>query len=147
MDKYVYSAFRVVYYNSLVSDNVHKSTSQVDTGRPTGGPTRPLTETPPLLAPNVFSYGEVLLQPRFTGERDIPQCRAVKGTAMFPGNVECMTKGLPALALRSSECSQTDTSSLLIPNASVAQLCCSSNISPINMPADSSRFLSRRPEV
>ena len=43
--------------------------------------------------------------------------------------------------------SQTDTSLLLVPNVSIAQTCCSSNISWVKEPADSTRFLSARHEV
>ena len=40
----------------------------------------------------------------------------------------------------SSECSQTETSSLLMPNVSIAQVRCSSNISWVKEPADSTIF-------
>ena len=53
---------RMVYYISMVSNAVHRSTSQVDTR----GPTSPLTETPSLLAPNVSDCAEVVSLPSFT---------------------------------------------------------------------------------
>ena len=40
--------------------------------------------------------------------------------------------------------SQTETSSTLAPNASVARKCCSSQVSPVQKPAESASFLSRR---
>ena len=49
MDKHVHSALRIVYYNSLVSDNVHKSTSQVDTG-----------QIPPVTQKFCFSQGSLV---------------------------------------------------------------------------------------
>ena len=87
-----------VYYTSLVSDAVHKSTAQVDTGRPTSPPAEP----PPLFTPNVFDCVGVSLQPRITDESDVRQCRVVRGTTMSPGNVECVAKERTALAPRPS---------------------------------------------
>ena len=52
-----------------------------------------------------------------------------QGHDHVPGNVECKTKEHTALAPGSIGCSQTETSPLLVPNVSIAQMCCSSNIS------------------
>ena len=96
--EFVRDIIEKLYYVGLVSDAVHKSTAQVDTGRPTSS----LTETPTLLAPSVSDCVEVLLQPTFTGEGDVRQCRVVRGTTMSQGTVKRMTKELTALAPRSS---------------------------------------------
>ena len=53
---------RMMYDISMVSDAAHRSTSQVHTS----GPASLLTETPPLLAPNVPDCAEVLSLPSFT---------------------------------------------------------------------------------
>ena len=60
--------------------------------------TSSLTETPPLLAPNVFDCVEVSLQPRFIGERDVRQCRVVRSATVSQETEECMTKEPTALA-------------------------------------------------
>ena len=73
--------------SSLVFRRREKSTAQVDTGSPTSS----LTETPPLLAPNVSDWVELPLQPRFTGEREVRQYRFVRGMNMPPRNAERVT--------------------------------------------------------
>ena len=53
---------------------------------------------PILLAPNVSDCVEMPLQPRFTSERDVRQCRVVRGMNMSSKNAERMTKELTSLA-------------------------------------------------